>query len=174
MIQYACSLAQRHIWFERKIAEDRKMVAERWDNEKDFLVFNQCCGLWCFECKLTVHTRALLLVTSMQRQVTLILVWTASFVMYVSWFSFSITSALNCDETYTHKLTTGCYRDCAFRPTLSTKACFHFSFGYQKREALWLTSWLHKWTMCKYMYDERRIEALAWHMWCCYCLWACE
>ena len=29
MIQYACSLAQRHIWFERKIAEDRKMVAKR-------------------------------------------------------------------------------------------------------------------------------------------------
>ena len=29
MIQKACSLAQRHMWFERKVAEDRKMVAER-------------------------------------------------------------------------------------------------------------------------------------------------
>ena len=29
MIQKACSLAQRHIWFERKVAEDRKMVAKR-------------------------------------------------------------------------------------------------------------------------------------------------
>lgn len=29
MIQKACSLAQRHIWFERKVTEDRKMVANR-------------------------------------------------------------------------------------------------------------------------------------------------
>jgi hypothetical protein len=29
MIQKACSLAQHHMWFERKVAEDRKMVAER-------------------------------------------------------------------------------------------------------------------------------------------------
>ena len=29
IIQNACSLAQRHIWFERKIAEDRQMVAKR-------------------------------------------------------------------------------------------------------------------------------------------------
>ena len=30
IIQNACSLAQRHIWFERKVAKDRKMVAERY------------------------------------------------------------------------------------------------------------------------------------------------
>lgn len=30
IIQHACSLAQRHIWFERKVAKDRKMVAERY------------------------------------------------------------------------------------------------------------------------------------------------
>jgi glycerol-3-phosphate O-acyltransferase 3/4 len=29
IIQSACSLAQRHIWFERKVAADRKMVAKR-------------------------------------------------------------------------------------------------------------------------------------------------
>lgn len=29
MIQHACSLAQRHIWFERKVADDRRMVAKR-------------------------------------------------------------------------------------------------------------------------------------------------
>ena len=29
IIQGACSLAQRHIWFERKVAADRKMVAKR-------------------------------------------------------------------------------------------------------------------------------------------------
>lgn len=29
IIQSACSLAQRHIWFERKVAADRRMVAER-------------------------------------------------------------------------------------------------------------------------------------------------
>ena len=28
-IQKACSLAQRHIWFERKVVKDRKMVADR-------------------------------------------------------------------------------------------------------------------------------------------------
>ena len=29
IIQVACSLAQEHIWFERKIASDRRMVASR-------------------------------------------------------------------------------------------------------------------------------------------------
>ncbi len=29
MIQRACSMAQRHIWFERKVAGDRQMVAAR-------------------------------------------------------------------------------------------------------------------------------------------------
>ena len=29
VIQSACSLAQRHIWFERKVAADRRMVAKR-------------------------------------------------------------------------------------------------------------------------------------------------
>ena len=31
IIQHACSLAQRHIWFERKVAKDRKMVTERYN-----------------------------------------------------------------------------------------------------------------------------------------------
>lgn len=30
LIQIACSFAQEHIWFERKIASDRRMVAERY------------------------------------------------------------------------------------------------------------------------------------------------
>lgn len=29
IIQKACSLAQEHIWFERKVASDRRMVAKR-------------------------------------------------------------------------------------------------------------------------------------------------
>ena len=29
IIQHACNLAQSHIWFERKVAKDRKMVTER-------------------------------------------------------------------------------------------------------------------------------------------------
>lgn len=31
IIQHACNLAQRHIWFERKVAKDRKMVTERYN-----------------------------------------------------------------------------------------------------------------------------------------------
>ncbi len=31
LIQSACSLAQSHIWFERKMAEDRLMVSKRCD-----------------------------------------------------------------------------------------------------------------------------------------------
>lgn len=30
LIQKACSLAQTHIWFERKVAEDRQMVSKRY------------------------------------------------------------------------------------------------------------------------------------------------
>ena len=32
IIQKACSLAQEHIWFERKVASDRRMVAKRFVN----------------------------------------------------------------------------------------------------------------------------------------------
>ena len=31
IIQRACSLSHEHIWFERKIAEDRQRVAKRWE-----------------------------------------------------------------------------------------------------------------------------------------------
>lgn len=31
IIQRACSLSHEHIWFERKIADDRQRVAKRWE-----------------------------------------------------------------------------------------------------------------------------------------------
>lgn len=49
MIQSACSLAQQHIWFERKVAEDRKMVANR-------LVYNIILYVCIYTCIILMYT----------------------------------------------------------------------------------------------------------------------
>ena len=48
LIQRACSMAQSHIWFERKVAKDRLMVSQRFADSSEntitlaFLIFLMC------------------------------------------------------------------------------------------------------------------------------------
>ena len=43
IIQHVCSLAQQHIWFERKIASDRRRVTNRYILSHDYMLLAQYC-----------------------------------------------------------------------------------------------------------------------------------